>query len=172
MITMVEGRARKLGWKKDWPALLYLMLTVLGFAISIYDFWKLQDLNFQIGIPLVLGIILLIIGGTFRVTSRMTLTKAGFNMINSFKLQIVGNQRLITDGVYSHIRHPLYLGEISRNLGFALFFASLYGLVVMIIANVFLILRIRIEERMLIAQFGREYEEYMKKTHKLIPYIY
>jgi len=169
---MNKDRTKKLGWKKDWPALPYLVMAVMGFAVSIYDFWKLQDLHLQISIPLLLGIILLIIGGTFRITSRKTLTKAGFNMINSFKLQIVGNQRLITDGVYSHIRHPLYLGEVSRNLGFALFFSSFYGLVVMVIANIFLIMRIKIEERMLIATFGKEYEEYMKKTHKLIPYIY
>ena len=170
--SMSEDEAKKLGLKKDWPALPYLVLAVLGFAVSIYDFWELQDLHFQIGILLVLGIILLVIGGTMRVITRKTLTKAGFTMVNSFKLQILGNQRLITDGVYSHLRHPLYLGEISRNLGFALLFASLYGLVVMIIANVFLIMRIQIEEGMLIAKFGKDYEEYIKKTRKLIPYIY
>ncbi len=169
---MRKDEAKKLGWKKDWPSLPYLVLAMLGFVVSIYDFWKLQDLRFQIGIPLVLGIVLLIIGGTFRLVSRKTLTKAGFNIVNSCKLQIVGNQRLITDGVYSHIRHPLYLGEITRNIGFALIFASFYGLVVMIIANAFLIMRIRIEERMLISEFGKEYKQYMKKTKKLIPYIY
>jgi len=169
---MNKDRTKKLGWKKDWPAFIYLVMAIMGFAVSIYDFWKLQNLHFQIAVSLVLGVIFLIIGGTFRIISRKTLTKAGFNMVNSFKLQIVGNQRLITDGVYSHIRHPLYLGEISRNLGFAFFFSSLYGLVIMVIANIFLIMRIKIEERMLISTFGKEYEEYMKKTYKLIPYIY
>lgn len=169
---MKENEAKKLGWKKDWPAFFYLALAIMGFIISIYDFWILQELRFQIGIILVLGIILLIVGGLFRLISRKTLTKAGFNIVNSCKLQIIYNQRLITDGVYSHIRHPLYLGEISRNIGFALIFASLYGLVLMIIASVFLIMRIRIEERMLIGQFGKEYRDYMRKTKKLIPYIY
>ena len=162
----------KLGWKKDWSALIYLVLAMIGFVVSIYDFWKLQNLTLQINIPFVLGIILLIIGGTLRITSRRTLTKAGFTMVNSCKLQIVKNQRLITDGVYSHVRHPLYLGEINRNIGFALLFTSLYGLVVMIIANIFLIMRIKIEEQMLIDKFGKEYEKYIKKTRKLIPYIY
>lgn len=169
---MNKDRAEKLGWKEDWPALFYLVIAILGFAVSIYDFWILQGLLFQIGVLLFLGIVLLIIGGSLRVMSRKTLTKAGFTMINSYKLQIVGDQRLITDGVYGRIRHPLYLGEICRNLGFALLFSSLYGFVVMVIANVFLILRIGIEERMLLAQFGKDYEEYMKKTYKLIPYIY
>lgn len=93
-------------------------------------------------------------------------------MINSYKLQIVEDQKLITDRVYSYIRHPLYLGEISRNLGFALFFSSLYGLAIMIIANLFLVIRIQIEENMLIEKFGKDYKEYIKKTYKLIPYIY
>jgi protein-S-isoprenylcysteine O-methyltransferase Ste14 len=134
---MSKVSTKKLGWKKDWPALIYLIMTIIGFIVSIYDFWILQNLQFQLSILLILGIILLIIGGTFRYKSRRTLTKAGFNMINSYKLQIVENQRLIKDGVYSYIRHPLYLGEISRNLGFALFFSSLYGLTIMIIANLF-----------------------------------
>jgi len=169
---MNEDKTIKLGWKKDWPAFIYLVLAMIGFAVSIYDFWQLQNLTIQIGIPFVLGIILLIIGGTLRITSRRTLTKAGFTMINSCKLQIVENQQLITDGVYNHVRHPLYLGEINRNIGFALLFSSLYGLVVMVIANIFLIMRIKIEERMLIDKFGKEYEAYIKKTRKLIPYIY
>lgn len=162
----------KLGWKKDWPALMYLVLAMIGFGVSIYDFWKLQNLTLQIGVPFVLGIVLIIIGGIFRFTSRMTLKKAGFTIVNSCKLQIVEDQPLITDGVYNHIRHPLYLGEINRNIGFALLFSSLYGLVVMVIANIFLIMRIKIEERMLIDKFGKEYEEYIKKTNKLIPFIY
>jgi protein-S-isoprenylcysteine O-methyltransferase Ste14 len=169
---MTKESAKKLGWKKDWPSLFYLVLASIGFIVSIYDFWKLQNLSFQIGIMLPPAIILLIIGGTLRIVSRMSLLKAGFTMVGSGKLQIVENHRLLTDGPYSHIRHPLYLGEISRNLGFALLFSSLYGLVVMIIANLFLIIRIQIEEKMLITQFGKEYEEYIKKTYKLIPYVY
>ena len=169
---MIEDGAKKIGWKKDWPALPYLAIACIGFVVSIYDLWKIQGLHFQIGIQFVVGIILFGICGALRIISRKTLTKAGFNLINSYKLQIVGNQRLITDGVYSHIRHPLYLGEISRNLGFALFFSSFYGLAVMIIANLFLVMRIQIEEKMLIEKFGKTYEEYIKKTYKLIPYIF
>lgn len=169
---MSEEGTIKLGWKKDWPALIYLFMASMGFVVSIYDFWKIQELHFQISLQLVVGILLLIVGGTFRIVSRKTLTKAGFNIVNSCKLQIVNDQQLIIDGVYSHIRHPLYLGEISRNLGFALFFSSLYGLAVMIIANLFLLVRIQIEEKMLMARFGKKYKDYIKKTNKLIPYIY
>jgi len=35
-----------------------------------------------------------------------------------------------------------------------------------------LIYRIRVEEQMLIDQFGDEYRTYMRKTKRLIPFIY
>lgn len=163
---------RKLGWYKDWPGLLFLFITMIGFGVSAYDFWKIQHLNFQFNILVIIGILLIILGGTLRIICRKTLIKAGFMFSNSYKLQIVQHQRLITNGIYTNIRHPLYLGEISRNLGTALVFSSLYGLVMMMIANIFLFIRIEIEEKMLIATFGHEYEEYKKKTKKLLPYIY
>ena len=169
---MSEMIPKKLGWKKDWPTLIYLLLVCIGFFVIGYDFWNLQHLNFQLYMLVVIGIVLICIGGALRITSRITLKKAGFNIVNSYKLQIVGGQRLITDGIYNHIRHPLYLGEMTRNLGFAILFSSLFGLLVMILANIFLLLRIEIEEKMLLTEFGLEYEEYRKKTKKLILHLY
>lgn len=32
--------------------------------------------------------------------------------------------------------------------------------------------RIKIEEKMMLEKFGDEYQEYMKKSKKLIPYLY
>jgi len=32
--------------------------------------------------------------------------------------------------------------------------------------------RIKIEERMMLEEFGEEYREYMKESKKLIPYLY
>jgi protein-S-isoprenylcysteine O-methyltransferase Ste14 len=42
----------------------------------------------------------------------------------------------------------------------------------MVMAILFLNLRIRIEEKMLIDAFGEEYKEYQKRTKKLIPFLY
>ena len=172
MVNINLDGPRKLGWYKDWSGLLFLFMTMIGFGVSVYDFWKIQQFKFQLNIFIIISILLLIVGGTLRIICRKTLIKAGFRFSNSYKLQIVQHQRLITNGIYTYIRHPLYLGEISRNLGTALLFSSLYGLAVMMIANIFLFIRIEIEEKMLITIFGHEYEEYKKKTKKLLPYIY
>ena len=169
---MSEVGTRKLGLKEDWASIPYVLIVITGFIVSIYDFWKIQNMRFQLNVPVIIGIILLVIGGTLRMISRRALMKAGFGLVNSSRLQIVENQRLVTNGVYNYIRHPLYLGEINRNLGFAILLSSLYGLAVMFLGNIFLLFRIEIEERMLIDEFGDEYEEYRKRTNKLFPYIY
>ena len=163
---------KEIGWRRDWPVIPYIFGVIIGFVVSVYDFWKIQHLNFQLSTFIIIGIILLVIGGSLRIISRVTLTKAGFNIVNSYKLQIVKNHQLITGGIYSHIRHPLYLGEMSRNIGFALILSSFYGTILMIIADIFLLFRIEIEEKMLIDEFGHEYEKYKSKTKKFLPYVY
>ncbi len=169
---MSKESFKKLGWKKDWAAIIYLILAILGFFVIVYDFWIIQKLRFQLYFPVIIGIAIICFGDALRIISRITLKKAGFNIINSYKLQIVNGQKLVTTGIYCYIRHPLYLGEITRNIGFAVLFSSLYGFVMMVIANIFLAIRIPSEEKMLISEFGDEYEDYKKRTKKLIPYIY
>jgi protein-S-isoprenylcysteine O-methyltransferase Ste14 len=169
---MSEGALRKRGIKEDWAGILYILVASSGFIVSLYDFVVIQNLNLRVNISALFGILLLIIGGILRITSRKALTKAGFGLVNSGRLQIVEDQQLVTDGVYQHVRHPLYLGEITRNLGFAIMLSSLVGLTVMLVGNVFLGFRLEREEKMLIEEFGHGYTEYRKRTKKLIPFIY
>lgn len=169
---MGEEGLRKLGFREDWPSVPFLLITSIGFLMSIYDFWILQKHSFRLSAPLVIGVLLIAVGGYLRITSRRTLMKAGFGLLNSSRLQIVKDQKLVTDGVYSHVRHPLYLGEITRNLGFTLILSSVYGFALVLFGSLFLLPRIEIEERMLLEEFGQEYDDYRRRTKKLIPYFY
>ncbi len=170
--TVEEKMVRILGFKEDWAVIPYIILLLIGFIASIYDFVYIQMLEFQIS-WVILGIPLMVFGGVMRFMPRRSLAKAGFGSIwKTPFLQIVEEQRLVTDGYYKHIRHPIYIGEIGRALGWVITFSSLYGLVIMTMGLVFLLIRIEIEEKMLIEAFGEEYIEYQRKTKKLIPYIY
>jgi protein-S-isoprenylcysteine O-methyltransferase Ste14 len=169
---MSRDSPRKLSLREDWASVPFLALTCAGFMVSVYDFWVLQGLSFGLSSPLVAGVLLVAFGGYLRITSRRALMGAGFGLLNSARLQIVEGHRLVTDGVYSRIRHPLYLGEITRNLGFTLILSSMYGFAIVLFGGLFLPFRIEIEERMLLEEFGEEYEEYRKRTKKLIPYVY
>ena len=99
--------------------------------------------------------------------------KAGFDsLVGTSKLKVVKEHHLVKDGLYKHVRHPLYLGEILRNLGFVIIFSSVYGTSIVLLASTFLFFRMDIEEKMLISAFSVEYIEYKRRTKKLIPYIY
>ena len=105
---------------------------------------------------------------------RVTLVdRAGFrSLTETRRLLITAEHPLITDGVFGHIRHPLYLGRITLDFGIALLFSSLWGAVLMAISALLFLIRIRVEEEMLIDEFGDAYLEYRKHTKKLIPRIY
>ena len=158
--------------REDWTTIPFLMIVIAGGIVAMLDFIFLQNLRFQV--YAVAGLILFLVGAYFRIRARLELRKkAGFeSLVGTARVQIVKEHKLVKDGLYKHIRHPLYLGEILRNFGFVLFFSSLFGILLVAVSVVFLLFRIRMEERMLIGVFGEEYKEYMRNTKRLIPYLF
>ncbi len=170
--TIEEKKVRVLGIREDWAVIPYLALILIGFIVSIIDFVYVQKIVFQ-SVWVITGVPILLFGGAMRFLPRRSLVKAGFGSIwKTPFLQIVEDHRLVTDGYYKYIRHPVYLGEIGRSFGLVIALSSLYGLVFMTLGTVFLLIRIEIEEKMLTEAFGEEYREYQRNTKKLIPYIY
>ena len=171
--TQVIRVAESKSLRYDAPTKIYLALLLTGFAVCIVDFVFLQALVFNLFF-IAGGLVLWIVSRYFSLKGRKALTdKAGFpGMSLTGKLGIVEGHKLVTDGIYTHIRHPIYLGELFRIAGTALFFSSIYGGIIMAAAIPFLLYRIGMEERMLIEAFGNEYTEYQKKNKKIIPYLY
>ncbi|HUV34812.1 MAG TPA: isoprenylcysteine carboxylmethyltransferase family protein [Candidatus Desulfaltia sp.] len=164
--------ARKLGLSEDWAVVPFMSLTMLGFAATVYDFTIIQNLSYQLSPLSLLGLAMFSLGGYLRFMSRRQLMRAGLTMLGSSRLVTVEGQRLVTDGLYRRIRHPLYLGEMTRNLGFTLILTSGYGFALVLLGSVFLLFRIPREERMMLEEFGDEYREYMRRTWRLIPHVY
>ena len=115
-----------------------------------------------------LGIICLIIGGILLLTSRIQIGRYG-----SSRIVLEDEHRLITQGIYGHIRHPLYLGFLLLFCGFSLSFQS-FIFTLLIVSGLFVIFRKRMdmEEALLKSVFGEEYKSYVKKTKRLVPCIY
>jgi protein-S-isoprenylcysteine O-methyltransferase Ste14 len=79
---------------------------------------------------------------------------------------------LVTDGIYSVVRNPSYLGLLVLSLGWALAFRSVVGVLLAALNIVPLVARIRAEEELLRSQFGTEYEAYRARTWRLLPGLY
>jgi len=77
--------------------------------------------------------------------------------------------QVITTGVFSIVRHPIYLSSILLYLGFILLSLSLLSVLVWILIIVFYYIISRYEEKLLIQRFGSAYEEYKKKVPMLFP---
>lgn len=162
----------KKSFKEDWTSVPFIIISGTGFIVAMLDFIFLQNLKFHFfGL---IGLALVIIGGYLRMKARLMLRKkAGFdNLVSTSRLQIVENQKLVKDGPYRYIRHPLYMGEIMRNFGIVSIFSSGYGILFIIVGTILLLFRINMEEEMLMEAFGSDYEKYKRTTKKLIPYIY
>jgi protein-S-isoprenylcysteine O-methyltransferase Ste14 len=90
----------------------------------------------------------------------------------SIYVAIQENHQLITTGIYSKIRHPIYLGAVSSLIGFVLVFPTLLGFLFIVIYSMLLTHRMAQEERLMLKHFGSVYEEYVSKSYRLIPHIY
>lgn len=78
---------------------------------------------------------------------------------------------LVTTGIYRIIRHPMYIAQVIAVLPLIIDYFSYARLVALIILSIDLIFKMNYEEKQLQKAFP-EYRNYMKKTHRLIPFIY
>jgi protein-S-isoprenylcysteine O-methyltransferase Ste14 len=78
---------------------------------------------------------------------------------------------VVREGVFSVVRHPIYLGELLLYLGLLMLSISLAAAVVWILVMAFLHYISRYEERLLLARFGEEYERYMREVPMWVPRI-
>lgn len=78
--------------------------------------------------------------------------------------------RLVTEGIYSICRNPMYLGNILLLLGFGLFANSLWFMVIFFpLFVLFYVAIIKAEEAFLLNKFGNEFNTYRKSVSALIP---
>ncbi|MHA2472043.1 MAG: methyltransferase family protein [Promethearchaeota archaeon] len=76
---------------------------------------------------------------------------------------------LITEGIFGHVRHPLYLGVLLIYLSFIFLSISLISLVVWVIILLIYDRLATFEEKELEKIYKREYLEYKDKIPKWIP---
>ena len=86
---------------------------------------------------------------------------------------IAEGQRLIDTGLYRLIRHPSYTGSLLSFLGLGLALGNWPSLVVIVVPiTAAFHYRMGVEERALRAGFGDAYERYMRRTRRLLPFLY
>ena len=76
---------------------------------------------------------------------------------------------VIRDGVFSVVRHPIYLGSILFYLSLLTAFCSTVAVFIWVVIILFYIFLCKHEEKLLIEKFGNDYEQYKLETPMLLP---
>lgn len=80
-------------------------------------------------------------------------------------------EKLVAEGLYRHIRHPMYSALLFLAWGIYFKHLSIFSTVAVLLATALLIITAKLEELENIAFFGPAYTTYMKKTKMFMPYL-
>jgi protein-S-isoprenylcysteine O-methyltransferase Ste14 len=134
-----------------------LLIILIGPLTAYYGVWQLP-------IPLLVSIIL---GSIVFLLGTFVYFKWEIFWHKTYKGQ------LVTGGIFQYIRHPHYTSVLIVGFGLALFFYSLFALVIAVLAIPIMIWSIIDEEKVLTKQYGESYIEYMKKVKwRMIPRVF
>jgi len=105
----------------------------------------------------ILSLILLVLGAIFLFISLIN--------IGGYYTPSPIPKGLTTKGIYSRVRHPIYLSIDILFIGLSLIFTSVIGLLLTFLIIIpFHLYRMKKEERLLAEKFGKRYREYKDKT--------
>jgi protein-S-isoprenylcysteine O-methyltransferase Ste14 len=140
----------------EWP--IIIILGILGEIFSWSSLPLSPYSNF-------IGGAILIVGWVFHVRCHRAHKQA-----HEQSRQI---EAIVTTGMFSKIRHPMYLSLILMYLGLAIAWGIVWMLVPSFFFSALTVMTAVEEEEFLLRKFGRKYEEYMQQVPwRLIPGIF
>jgi protein-S-isoprenylcysteine O-methyltransferase Ste14 len=144
-----------------WSVGIVADFLLSAFLPSAAISWQRTSLFF-------LGVCLMLLGAALRWYSAVLLGK-----YFTFDVAIQTSQVLIEAGPYRFVRHPSYSGALLSLLGFGLALGNWAGLVAALccLGSAYAY-RIPVEEAALASALGEAYQRYMKRTWRLIPFLF
>ena len=140
----------------------------MAFLLVIIQLLGVQLLPFSSTGASLIGFSLVLTGFVIALLARREL---GVNWANSYEYQVKKHQVLVTTGIYSVIRHPIYTAMVFLLIGSELVAQSwLFLLYLFLWLGVYW--QARKEEVILVHHFGDAYRDYRKKTYLFIPFVW
>jgi len=169
MLLLISKRSKNKTLKtgNDKLSLLFIWVSItlsmtFGFFMANYQLWDSSNKAIAY-----IGLILFCFGIIIRWVSILQLKKEF-----TVDVAIHKDHQLKIDGLYKYTRHPSYSGLLLICFGLSMGMNSLFsafGILPVVIAVLY---RIKVEEAILIQEFGEVYKDYMENTGKLIPKIF
>ena len=123
--------------------------------------WKRTSIFFA-------GIILMLMGMAFRFYAMRVLGR-----FFTYDVAVQAGQTVVEAGPYRYIRHPSYTGALITLAGLGLALGNWAALLVILVCTgIAYAYRIFVEESALVAALGEPYKQYMRRTRRLIPFLF
>jgi protein-S-isoprenylcysteine O-methyltransferase Ste14 len=91
----------------------------------------------------------------------------------SLTARLVEGHRLVREGPYALVRHPIYTGMAGKLLATGLTYSHWLGLLLgVIVFTIGTVIRVRSEERLLRAEFGAEFDAYARRVPAVVPWLF
>lgn len=113
-----------------------------------------------------LGLTLTIAGLAFAIVARVFIGRNWSGMVTVKK-----DHKLVRNGPYALVRHPIYTGTLLAVLGTVIALGETQGLLAVPFAALVLWIKSRREELLMTQEFGEEYTRYKRKVKALIPFL-
>ncbi len=145
-----------------WVTMIVLPVVSIASPLLSFADYPLHPISFSIGVAsLLAGLYLL-----YR-------SHADLGRNWSVSLEIREGHTLVTSGIYGRIRHPMYTAIFLQAIAQALLLPNwVAGPSCLLAFLTMFMLRVNLEERMMLEKFGDAYVLYMKRTKRLIPCVW
>ncbi len=150
---------------KEWTALLAAFSAALAIAWPVLEYTLKETLEGHMYLRLIdLAVVVADYGIAY--AANHTISQNWSPTVDKTQ-----KQNLVTAGVYSTIRHPLYLSGLLILAGTNIYFGSSWAWAGVLLALIVILIRLPIEERHLVVRFGEEYIAYQKRTKAILPWL-
>lgn len=166
-----RGKWRKIKDTKKWDRMITPFFGIFGYYVVMY----VSGLDVGRNHSAHLGIVFFILGVTGYIFGTALLYWA--MIVNrhfevTVRIQNDRNHTVISDGPYTIVRHPGYVGAILFTLSTPFIVGSAWGVIPAVIAVLFLVLRTWLEDKTLCKELDG-YKYYSKRTkYRLLPWIW
>ncbi len=88
-------------------------------------------------------------------------------------VRVAAGQPVIEEGAYRWVRHPSYTGGMLMYLGTGLALSNWLSAVILTgMGAAGYAYRVRVEERALATTLGEQYQDYMRRTKRFVPFVF
>jgi protein-S-isoprenylcysteine O-methyltransferase Ste14 len=167
-----SGRAkgRTTGRAAGTRSWLGVLLMMIGFVAVGFLLWKPLPLPVTDPARLLITLIgaVFYIPGVVMYLWGMTYLRTQFGVSGLLGAELYQGHQLVKTGPYALVRHPMYAGVLLAAAGALLIFRT-WAMLIFMPMSLVVLARAELEEKLLAAEFGEQWESYAFKVPKWFP---